>query len=248
MSPTTASTVKKTSRTRKATAPADQAIQTIPDVSTSSKTPNSLEDAFTKLTGMITATREDYESLKKQIAEVKETWDKEQRDHKVQIAEVNQQEELTRKREKEMYDYELSLARKKAEDEFEERKNKWEKELQARKEEIAKEKEELEFLRKQVAGFEEEKEKVVKEASLRLQKELTERFLTEKKLREQEVKSEKELLAFKITNLTSENTRLTNEIVMLKKSLENSTSQLKDVAVKVIESSSASKPQTPSEL
>ena len=54
---------------------------------------------------------------------------------------------------------------------------------------------------------------------------------------DQEQKSEKELLAFKITNLTQENARQSQEIITLKKSLENATAQLKDVAVKVIESS-----------
>ena len=53
------------------------------------------------------------------------------------------------------------------------------------------------------------------------------------------MKSEKELLVLKITNLTQENSRQSNEIAVLKKSLEEATRQLKDVAVKVIESSSS---------
>ena len=231
----TTTAVKKTTRARKTASTVDQ---TLIDTSLSSKALKPMEEAFTKLIAVIAATREEYEALQKQMSEVKDIWDKEQRSYKVQIAEMNQQEELTRKREKEMYDYEISLARKKAEDEFEERKDKWEKELQARKEEIAEERQELEMLRKQVAGFEEEKEKAVKEASLKLQKELTDQFATEKKLREQEVKSEQELLALKITNFTQENTRQSQEIAVLKKALENATSQLKDVAVKVIEAGS----------
>lgn len=233
-----ATTVKKT-RTRKTASTVEQALT---DASLSSKALKPMDDAFAKLTATIEVSRGEYETLQKQILEVKETWDKEQRNHKVQIAEINQQEEVERKREKETYDYEASLARKKAEDEFEERKNKWEKELSARKEDIAEEKQELEMLRKQAAGFEAEKEKAIKEACVLLQKQLQETFATEKKLREQEVKSEQELLALKIANLTSENTRLVNEVVMLKKSLEEATRQLKDVAVKVIESSS-NKPQ-----
>lgn len=239
MSPTITTTVKKATRSRKTASTVDQ---TLTDTSLSSKELKPMEEAFTKLTSVVAATREEYEKLQKQIEEVNEAWDKEQRDHKVQIAEINQQEELARKREKEMYDYETSLVRKKAEDEFLDRKNKWEKELQARKEEISKERQELEMLRKQVAGFEEEKEKAVKQACSVLQKELSEEYATDRKLREQEVKAEKELQALKIINLTSENTRLANEVLMLKKSLEQATAQLKDVAVKVIESSS-NKPQ-----
>lgn len=107
---------------------------------------------------------------------------------------------------------------------------------------IAKEKQEPEMFRKQVAGFEGEKEKAIKEACNVLEKELSDQYTAEKKLREQEVRSERELLGLKIANLTSENTRVTNEIVMLKKSLEETTRQLKEIAVKVIESSS-NKPQ-----
>lgn len=233
-------TVKKITRAKKTVSNADQ---TLIDTSLSSKALKPMEDVFTKLTVVIATAREEYEVLQKQMLEVKEAWDKEQRSHKVQIAEINQQEEITRKREKETYDYEISLVRKKAEDEFEERKNKWEKELLARKEELAKDKQELETLRKLADGFDEEKEKAAKDASLKLQKELTDQFATEKKLREQEIKSEQELLGLKIANLTSENTRLANEGAMLKKSLEEATRQLKDVAVKVIESSS-NKPQS----
>lgn len=238
---TTEPTIKKTTRARKTTAVSDQ---TATDVSLSAKTLKPLDDAFVKLANVIATAKDEYEALQKQIAEVKEAWDKEQRSHKIQIAEINQQEELAKKREKETYDYGISLARKKAEDEFEERKNKWEKELQARKDEIAKEKQELEILRKQVAGFEAEKDKATKQACAILEKDLTDQYSAEKKLREQEVKSEQEILALKIANLTSESTRLTNEAVVLKKSLEEATQQLKDVAVKVIESSS-SKPQAP---
>lgn len=226
--------VKKTTRARKTTAVSDQ---TAAEVSLSAKTLKPLEDAFVKLANTITTAKDEYGELQKQISEIKETWDKEQRSHKVQIAEINQQEELARKREKETYDYEISLVRKKAEDEFEERKNKWEKELLERKEEIAKDKQELEILRKQTAGFEEEEEKAIKEVCDLQQKELSKEYDQERKLREQEIKAEKELQALKIINLTSENTRLANEVIMLKKSLDEATMQLKEVAVKVIESS-----------
>lgn len=226
--------VKKTTRARKITAVSDQ---TAADVSLSAKTLKPLEDTFVKLANTIATARNEYGELQKQITEIKEAWDKEQRSHKIQIVEINQQEELTRKREKETYDYEITLTRKKAEDEFEERKNKWEKELLARKEEIAKEKQELEILRKQVVGFEAEKEKAIKESCDLQQEEISKEYDQEKKLREQEIKAEKELQALKIINLTSENSRLANEVLAFKKSLEEATAQLKDVAVKVIESS-----------
>jgi colicin import membrane protein len=238
MSPAATATVKKTTRARK-TAVSSESIFVTKPVSALTKNLKAYEGIFADLIRSINESREEFMSLQKEIDEARESWNKEQRDHEIAIAERDQQEEIARKRETETYNYETALARKKVEDEFLEKKAKWEKELAERKDEIAKEKEELEFLRKQVDGFETEKEKAVKEASLKLQKELTDRFATEKKLREQEVKSEQELLAFKITNLTSENERQADEIALLKKSLEQATTQLKDVAVKVIESSSS---------
>ena len=117
----------------------------------------------------------------------------------------------------------------------------WEKELVEQKDNIEAERQELVKLRKLVEDFEEQKEKAVKEANSLLQKDLTNNFEIEKKLRDQEIKSEKEILNLRINNLSSENTRLINEISILKKALEEATKQVKDIAVKVIESSSSSK-------
>ena len=81
-----------------------------------------------------------------------------------------------------------------------------------------------------------EKEKAVAEAQEILQEELVYKFETERKLKEQENKSEKDILNLKIANLTSENNRLNGEIGILKKALEEATRQVKEIAVKVIES------------
>ena len=237
----TPAVVKKVTRTRK-TAVASEAAS-VP-ASSLLKNLKSHDSIFIDLLRSINESKEEFTAFQKEIDTARELWVKEQRDHETAIAERNQQEEIARKRETETYNYETSLARKKAEDEFAEKKAKWERELQERKDEIAREKQELEMLRKQVAGFEEDKSKAVKEANALVQKDLTDGFTAEKKLREQEIKSEKELLILKLTNLTQENLRQSNEITALKKSLEEATSQLKDVAVKVIESSS-NKAQTP---
>lgn len=239
---TASTTLKKAVRTRKTTVVSTEVASSAKPVPSLAKNLKPYEDTFTDLLRSINDSKDEFMALQKEIDEVRESWNKEQRDHETAIIERNQQEEVARKRENETYNYESALARKKAEDEFLEKKAKWERELQDQKDQIAKEKQELEMLRRQVVGFEEEKEKAVKDASLKLQKELTERFAIEKKLREQEVRSEQELLALKITNLTQENARQTQEVSMLKKSLEQATVQLKDVAVKVIESSSNKAP------
>lgn len=240
MSPATTSTVKKTTRTRKVTSAAEPIV---PDTTSSMQKVKPLENAFVTLVTTITEAQKEYEMLQKQIKETQEAWEEEQKQYVIKIQERDQQEDLMRKREKETYEYDVKLARKKDEDEFLERKAKWERDLQFKKDEIEKEKQELADLRKQVAGFETQLAKAVKETTDVLRKELTDSFGAETKLREQEIKSEKELLALKITTLTQENARQSQEIALLKKSLENATAQLKDVAVKVIESS-GNKPQT----
>jgi chromosome segregation ATPase len=169
--------------------------------------------------------RGSYEALEREISEAKQAWIREQ-----------QQEETARKREAEAYHYETEFARRKEEDAFRERQEKWEKELAQRQEEIARERQELEDLRRQVAEFPEDKEKAIKEACAVLQKELDQRTQTENRLREQEFKAQQEILNLKIGNLTEENGRLQKEVESLKRSLEEATRQLKEIAVKVIES------------
>lgn len=203
---------------------------------TTAKSLSPITEAFADLVNKITQHQLDFERLQKQIGEVKQTWDKEQKDHEIEVAERNRQEEIQRQREKEMYLYEIARERKKAEDEFADKKAAWEKELRDQREAIEKDRAELGELRKLAEDFQSEKEKVVKEAEVILEGELAGKFMTDKKLREQEFKSEKEILNLKIGSLTSENTRLTNEIASLKQKLDEATRQLKEIAVKVIES------------
>lgn len=200
------------------------------------KSVSSLTNTATKLIAEITDFRDQITSLEKSIAETKERWEKEQKEYVQEMHEQNQQEEIARKREEETYQYETKLTRKRAEDEFTERRAKWERELADQKEQLAKEHEELTTLRKQVAAFEEEKEKLVKTTSAAVQKELAAAFSTERKLREQEVKSEKDMQTLKLTTLTNDNQRLNQEITRLKQALDSANREVKDIAVKVIDS------------
>lgn len=239
---TNTTTTKRTARTKKTPTSAEEVIQ-VPTATSSLKEINNLLATFNDLISKISQAKTDFENLQKEITDTKELWLKEQQDHTRQKQERNQQEEIQKRREQELYEYETSLSRKRAEDEFNERRLKWERELAQRKEEIEKEKKELEELRKQASGFETEKDKAVKEACTALEKDLTNEFTIEKKLREQEFKSEKEMLGLKIATLTAEKTRQLNEIESLKKAFDESAKQLKDVAVKVIESNNP--PQKP---
>lgn len=239
--------VKRATRARKtaASATSDYSL-TASESPKPSKHLLAFEGLFDDVATHIASAKDEFVRLQKEIEEQKENWEKEKKAHEAFVLERNQQEEIGRKREQEAYDYEITKKRRQEEDAFLEKKSKWEKELALQKEVIEAERKELTELRKDVAGFEAETEKAVKEATTSLQRGLTEEFASEKKFSEQEFKAEKELMGLRISTITQENARQSKEIEALKKALEEATAQLKDVAVRVIESgSNAAKPQFP---
>ncbi len=229
--------VKKISRARKTIIdtkpePVPQ-IDSIPTIQLHSK-----KDIFNTLSEEIKKLKDQFDVLEKEIAETRQEWIKEQKVHQQEMEERERQENLGRKHEQELYQYETNLAHKKAEDEFNDKKTKWDKELFERQDELVKDKQELAELRSTVAGFEQQLIKAADGASEAAKKELESRFENEKRLYEQQVKSEKDILNLKLGNLISENNRQTQEIEILKKALEEATRQVKEIAVKVIESNS----------
>ncbi len=231
-------TVKKTTRTRKTPSiQTDPAQSSNPSVSDPLVTPQALlSQSFDDLMTKVVQSKQEYDIVQRQISETKEGWAREQKQHEVEISQQKAQEELERKREQETYDYSTSLSRKRAEDEFQDKKLSWEKELIQKKEELQSQKQELESLRKLVDGFENQKDQAVKEAESSVEKRLIEQFEAEIRFKEQEFKSEKEVSGLKISNLEEENSRLTKEMEILKRSLDEATRQVKEIAVKVIES------------
>ena len=228
--------VKKTARTRKTTKPVEnEEVVSDTPVIRSNTAPLSLSDAFNSLLIQITQSKQEFENLQREIDQIRKIWTQEKQDYETDLLRIKQQEELERKREEETYQYNLILTRKRAEDEFSDKKLAWEKELSGRKEQLEKDRQELEALRKQAAEFDLRIEQAVRHAEENLKSSLTGEFETEKKLREQEVKSEKEILGLKIESLSSEVKRQAEEIVVLKKSLDQAQEQVKQIAVKVIE-------------
>lgn len=228
-------------RTKKATE--DQSVEeseVTGNIAVASVKATSKTDLFTVLIKEISDLQSEFEKLQKEIIQTKETWIVEQKAHQKELEDRNIAEELERKRNKETYEYETLRKHKQSEDEFADKKALWERQLQEQKEAIEKDRKELEELRKLVVGFEGEKEKSIKEAQIVLQKELTGNFENERRMREQEFKAEKEILNLRLSNLTAENSRQATEIASLKKSLEEATSQVKEIAVKVIESGTKS--------
>lgn len=221
-------TVKKPTRTRRT-------VKTAPEESEVT-TPTSLTDSFSNLIDQINKSHAEFDNLQREIENTRKIWKQQQQDR-----------ELERQREQETYLYNLNLARKRAEDEFTDRKSAWEKELSGRKEQLEKDRLELESLRKQVIEFDSRVEQSVKAAESDMAARITAEFEAERKLREQEIKSEKEILGLKIESLSMEVKRQAEEITVLKSSLDQAQAQVKDIAVKVIEGGTPSKNQTQQE-
>lgn len=250
MDDTIVPTPKRTTRARKTTTSQNTTIpqedQSLMVAPTNSQI--QIGQNFDELVAKIIQSKQKFDNLQKEIAQIKQDWARDQKQYELESLQQKDQDDLERKREQETYQYSTSLARKRAEDEFQDRKLAWEKDLTQRKDELEKQKRELEELRKLASGFDEQKEKAVKEALNALEKELIEEGDQEKKLREQEIKAEKDILNLRISNLETDNTRLNKEIEILKRSLDEATRQVKDIAVKVIESgSSQNKPQASSQ-
>ncbi len=240
--------VKKTARIRKTTPTQTTTVQDIQSTNITSATQTGVIQDFDELVAKLVKSKIEFDNLQKEIAQIKQDWSREQKQHELELVQQRTQEELESKREQETYQYNTILLRKRAEDEFQDKRLTWEKDLAQRKEELENQKRELEGLRKLSTGFDEQKEEAVKEALDTLEKTLTEKVDQEKKLREQEVKSEKEILNLRISNLETDNTRLNKEIEVLKRSLDEATRQVKEIAVKVIESGSSQiKPQISSQ-
>ncbi len=247
--------VKKTARTRKTSPTQATMVQDVQStnitsapIKSGSAANTGVTQDFDELVAKLVKSKIEFDNLQKEIAQIKQDWSKEQKQHELELVQQRMQEELESKREQETYQYNTTLSRKRAEDEFADRKLSFEKDLAQKKEELENQKRELEGLRKLSTGFDEQKEKAVKEALDTLEKTLTEKVDQEKKLREQEIKAEKDILNLKIGNLETDNTRLNREIEILKRSLEEATRQVKEIAVKVIESGSTqAKPQISSQ-
>lgn len=231
-----ATTIKTTTKAKKTPLTTPTASADISTPSPATPAVQTITEAFNELLSKIHQSQAEFERLQREIIQIKQSWEQEQKGHQLELVQQRQQEELERRREREAYEYELTRNRKIAEDELAYQKAAWTRELQEQKDAIEKDRQELSQLRTQVTAFEAEKIKAVKEAQAILERQLTEKFENEKKLREQEMKSDKELLNLKVASLSEQNAKQAKEVESLKRALEEATRQVKDIAVKVIES------------
>ena len=230
------SAAQKTTRAKRTTkSQTDEGSKTQPSAPGQ---PVIIPSTLNELISQINQIQAEFENIRKEISQTKEKWVKEQNEHEAELVQRKTQEEQNRKIEQEIYEYELLRNRKRGQDEFTDQKLDWQKELLSRKEEIEKDKRELVELRKSVEDFDRQTSQAAQSAQNQLREELTQKFETDKKLTDQQFKSEKEILILKIENLAAQNSQQTAEIKSLKESLDDATRQLKEIAVRVIDASS----------
>ena len=199
-----------------------------------------------ELNDQIVATKEKHEL---EMVEKRAAWKKEQADY--QYAEMDQTEKIKkeRDREEEEFQYNLKITRKKGADQFEEKKQKQEKELAEKKAAFQKEfadrkaaieeaETELNELRKKAAEFPSELEKAVTGAIQSTTEKLESNYNFEIKLREKEVEGEIKLKDQTIATLNAKIKEMDTAMKEMSQKTIKAESSVKDIAIKAIESSS----------
>lgn len=139
------------------------------------------------------------------------------------------------KREQEEYEYELSLNRRKEENEYAEKRAEQEAELAQRERAVAAAEQELAGLREKAAKFQAELEKAVAEAKEKTEREVLREEQVKADLLREKSAAEQRIAALTIDTLKGRVAALENEVESLKAQLANANKEVKDVAVKVIE-------------
>lgn len=158
--------------------------------------------------------------------------------------EQKEQEEnlkVSRKREQEEFDYNLKQLRKKEEDEYEAKKLLKVKDLETRERELLASEIELSNLRKLATELESRLESEVQKCSQKAIQDTTKDLEIKYNLERKDVEMQSQLSQMTIQNQQKSIAQLESEVIELKKQLISATQQVKDIAVKVIESKQAEK-------
>lgn len=191
------------------------------------------------------------EKLNREIETLRAEWEKEKELHEAEIEEWDEGERKRREREKEEYVYAFQRQQQLAKDQFEDEKNKLERETQNRREQMEKEfaerekaiaasEEEVNQLRHRVSAFPKEMESAVNKAV----KEAVERVRLEARNKEDLLKKEFEgqrnVLTTRIEALEKTVNEQNEQLAKLSQQAEKAYSQVQDIAVKAIEGTSHS--------
>lgn len=184
-----------------------------------------------------------------EMAEKRTQWKKEQELYTVQTKEALDEKKKSQTREDEEYQYNLKITRKKETDQYEEKKQKLEKELADKKAAFEKEfaeretkiqeaEAELKELRIKNAAFPSELEKAVTAATKAVSDRLETQFGFEKELREKETVGELKLKDQIIGTLNAKIKDMETTIKELSQKAITAETSVKDIAIRAIESSS----------
>lgn len=172
--------------------------------------------------------------LEEEIAARKKDWEREQEEYAYN---------LKNSRRKEEDGYEAECAKK--ETAWEEKSVKKQKELEEREAYIAERQSELDVLRKTAEDLPAKLEQSAREAEERVAGSLNKEFATEKRIAEQEWKSEKNILETRISAMSETISRQSGEITSLKEAVNIANQQAQTLASTVIESVSGTKQAKP---
>lgn len=156
--------------------------------------------------------------LEKEMDSKHKEWEEEQKSYEEGL-------KRNRQRDEEEYKYQADLENRR-----------WEQKLEGEKQAYQQKLSELEDVKKQISQFPQEKEKAVSEATAKTLQEARKQFETEKSFTKQESETSLKISGLKISQLESSVKQQSDEIVLLKKQLDEATRQVKDIAVAVIES------------
>lgn len=179
---------------------------------------------------MIALQSQKQEQFEKDMDLKRKVWEDEQKEYEASL-------KRQRTREEEEYTYEQSITRKHITQEITEEKRVWEKQKLEQKEQYSQMVAELEQLRKRVASFPDELDRSIKEAVNKAVAEDKKEFQTQQSFTKQQTDSQMQIAQLRISTLEETVKTQNNEVVQLKKQLEDATRQVKDIAVTVIEGS-----------
>jgi hypothetical protein len=187
-----------------------------------------------------------------QVKQKRDEWEKEQAVHESMVKERNEKIFTERKRESEEYEYNLTLARKKDKDayeqkraslerELEEKRISYEKEFSQREAYLSERESELEDLRNRVTAFDSLKEEAVRKAEESSTKEAEHRAKVKMDLFVKEKEGEIKLLEQKNSNLKELVEKQALQIEELSRQLADANNQVLSIATKAIEGASGAK-------
>lgn len=198
----------------------------------------------------VKAEAESLEALIITNKQAREKLEREMAERKAQLEEDITATKLKWKREQEEYEYQLKILRRKEENEYQEQKAQQEKELTEQKAAFDKEvaerrraleeqEEELASLRKQAAEFDARLQKAVEETEKAVSERLNREFDYAQKLQAKDLEAELRLSKQEIDSLRAKIKEQQELISSLSNKSDTATQQVKDIALKAIETTGA---------